>query len=79
MGLLVLAPKGPRGLVPKPDPLHEVTVINSDFHVTQSKGLIIHVNNLEGLGWLRGSSMGVCEALCDMLVCKAYTNTFDLI
>ena len=25
---------------------------------------------LEGLGWLRGSSMGVCEALCDMLACK---------
>ena len=32
---------------------------------------------LEGLGWLRGSSMGVCEALCDMLACKkGYTNTF---
>ena len=29
---------------------------------------------LEGLGWL-GSFMGVCEALCDMLVCKkGYTN-----
>ena len=29
----------------------------------------------EGLGWLRGSSMGVCEALCDMLACKkGYTN-----
>ena len=26
---------------------------------------------------LRGSSMGVCEALCDMLACKkGYTNTF---
>ena len=24
---------------------------------------------LEGLGWLRGSSMGVCEALRDMLAC----------
>ena len=23
---------------------------------------------LEGLGWLKGSSMGVCEALCDMRV-----------
>ena len=34
---------------------------------------------LEGLGRLRGSSMGVCEALCDMLSCKkGYTNTFDL-
>ena len=32
---------------------------------------------LEGLGWLRGSSMGVCEALCEMLACKkGYTNTF---
>ena len=32
---------------------------------------------LEGLGWLRGSSMGVCAALCDMLACrKGYTNTF---
>ena len=35
--------------------------------------------NVEGLGWLRGSSMGVCEAHCDMLTCKkGYTNTFDL-
>ena len=35
---------------------------------------------LEGLGWLRGSSMGVCEAICDMLACKkGYTKTFDLI
>ena len=34
---------------------------------------------LEGLGWLRGSSIGVCEALCDMLACKkSYTNTFVL-
>ena len=33
---------------------------------------------LEGLGWLRGSSMGVCDALCDMLACKkGYKNTFD--
>ena len=32
---------------------------------------------LEGLGWLRASSMGACEALCDMLACKnGYTNTF---
>ena len=29
---------------------------------------------------LRGSSMGACEALCDMLACKkGYTNKFDLI
>ena len=32
---------------------------------------------LESLGWLRGSSMGVCEALCDMLACKkGNTNIF---
>ena len=32
---------------------------------------------LEGLGWLRGRSMGVREALCDMLAFKkGYTNTF---
>ena len=35
---------------------------------------------LEGLSWLRGSSMGACKALCDMLAFKkGYTNTFDLI
>ena len=35
---------------------------------------------LDGLGWLRGSSIGVCEALCDMFACKkGYANTFDLI
>ena len=34
---------------------------------------------LEGLSWFRGSSMGVCEALCDMLACKkGLQNVFDL-
>ena len=30
---------------------------------------------LEGLGWLRGRSMGVCEARCDMLVKRATQTT----
>ena len=33
---------------------------------------------LDGWGWLRGSSMGVCEALCDIACKKGYTITFDL-
>ena len=31
---------------------------------------------LEGLGWLRGISMGVCEALCDIACKKGYPNKF---
>ena len=31
---------------------------------------------LKGLGWLRGSSMVVCEALCDIACKKGYTNKF---
>ena len=32
------------------------------------------------IGRLRGSSMGVCEALCAIIACKkGYTNKFDLI
>ena len=31
---------------------------------------------LESLGWLRGSSMGICEALCDFACEKVHTNTF---
>ena len=33
---------------------------------------------LEGLGWLRGSSMAVCQALCDIACKNVYTNQFDL-
>ena len=33
---------------------------------------------LEGLGQLRGSSIEVCEAICDMACKKGYANTFDL-
>ena len=29
---------------------------------------------LEGLGWLRGSSMDICEALCDIACKTGYTN-----
>ena len=38
---------------------------------------VIKVFVLEGLGWLRGSSMAVCEALCDIACKKGSTNIFD--
>ena len=40
----------------------------------------IYIKMLQIALQLRGSSMGACEALSDMLACKkGYTNTFDLI
>ena len=38
---------------------HKVSSISSEFFWE------FFLVFLEGLGWLRGSSMGVCEALCD--------------
>ena len=62
----------------------------SFFHFLESKNNFCFISSLyeipavssssffEEFGkLLRGSSMGVCEALCEMLACKkGYTNTF---